>query len=133
MCQNNVLRRKKANLLTQWKKKEYEHITLWSSSLVQGPFINSGFKTFCHRCWHWKSERFWKNLDDFVIGQLSSREQISPNLCLTTLKTKSSWIMYSTAFFNYVIFILHACVPILFLIKIVAGLRLQIKPIHTWN
>lgn len=45
----------------KWTKYNIISITLWSSSFVQGPLINSGLRTFCHRCWHWKSERFWNN------------------------------------------------------------------------
>lgn len=34
-------------------------LTLWSSSLVQGPLMSSGLRTFCHLCWHCTSVRFW--------------------------------------------------------------------------
>lgn len=35
-------------------------LTLWSSSLVHGPLMSSGLRTFCHRCWHCTSVRFWQ-------------------------------------------------------------------------
>lgn len=34
--------------------------TVWSSSLVQGPFTSSGLRTFCQRCSHWTSDLFSK-------------------------------------------------------------------------
>lgn len=33
--------------------------TRWSSSLVHGPLMSSGLRTFCHLCWHCTSVRFW--------------------------------------------------------------------------
>lgn len=33
-------------------------LTLWSSSLVHGPLMSSGLRTFCHLCWHCTSVRF---------------------------------------------------------------------------
>lgn len=35
-------------------------LTLWSSSLVHGPLMSSGLRTFCHLCWHCTSVRFWQ-------------------------------------------------------------------------
>lgn len=35
-------------------------LTLWSSSLVHGPLMSSGLRTFCHLCWHCTSVRFWR-------------------------------------------------------------------------
>lgn len=38
-------------------------MTLSSSSFVHGPLINSGLTTLVQRCWHWTSERSFRNFD----------------------------------------------------------------------
>ena len=62
------------------------------TSLVHGPFTNSGLTTFCQRCWHWISDRSGK-----CLAMISNRSLYSSTNCFNLI----SWKMKSKRLYEY--------------------------------
>ena len=82
------------------------------TSLVQGPFISSGLRTFCHLCWHWISVRSVKKLAtifQFSVPQLSTtRLNFSSWDKMPLVPYKSMWYRWLSSYG-----ICHVCADII--------------------